>query len=136
MDVLAPDLPAGLCEEAQAEWQRIVPELEAIGLLATVDRSILMRYCQAWADWLSLNENLAATGMLVRGRRDALVRNPLWLLRHDAEAVLSDLGKQLGLTPAARLRQGVTHDLPEEETETAVMAIEEYRKRLAEGSPL
>ncbi len=126
-------MPTGLAEEAQAEWNRVVPELESIGLLATVDRGVLMRYCQAWADWLALNERLAASGMLIRGRRDTLVRNPLWLLRNDAEAVLSDLGKQLGLTPAARLRQDIKHDMPEEEDNTAVTAIEEYKRRLREG---
>ncbi len=131
VDVSAPAMPPGLCEEAQTEWNRVVPELEAMGLLATVDRAVLMRYCQGWADWLSLNEKLAATGVLVRGRRDALVRNPLWLLRHDAEAVLSDLGKQLGLTPAARLRQDIKHDLPEEEEDVASFAIDEYRRALA-----
>lgn len=133
VDVLAPEMPAGLSDEAQAEWQRIVPELEAMGLLTTVDRGVLMRYCQAWADWVTANEKLAASGMLIRGRRDALVRNPLWLLRNDAEAVLSDLGKQLGLTPAARLRQDIKHDMPEEEDDTATIAIDEYRRRLAEG---
>lgn len=133
VDVLAPEMPAGLSDEAQAEWQRIVPELEAMGLLTTVDRGVLMRYCQAWADWVTANEKLAASGMLIRGRRDTLVRNPLWLLRNDAEAVLSDLGKQLGLTPAARLRQDIKHDMPEEEDDTATIAIDEYRRRLAEG---
>jgi len=131
VDVLAPEMPPGLSDEGQAEWQRIVPELEAMGLLTTVDRGVLVRYCQAWADWVTANERLAASGMLIRGRRDALVRNPLWLLRNDAEAVLSDLGKQLGLTPAARLRQDIKHDMPEEEgDDTATIAIDEYRRRI------
>jgi P27 family predicted phage terminase small subunit len=131
VDVLAPEMPDGLCEEAEAEWLRVVPELEAIGLLATVDRAVLIRYCQAWADWHDLNGKLAATGPLIKGRRDALVRNPLWLLRRDAEETLSDLGKQLGLTPASRLRQGVTHDLPEDDDHAVgVAAIAEYRKML------
>ena len=134
VDVLAPEMPAGLSGEAQAEWQRIVPELEAMGLLTTVDRGVLMRYCQAWADWLTANEKLAASGMLIRGRRDALVRNPLWLLRNDAEAVLSDLGKQLGLTPAARLRQDIKHDMPEEEDDTQAIAIDGYRRRISRGT--
>jgi P27 family predicted phage terminase small subunit len=133
VDVQAPEMPAGLSDEAEAEWQRIVPELEAMGLLTTVDRGVLIRYCQAWADWVTANEKLAASGMLIRGRRDALVRNPLWLLRNDAEAVLSDLGKQLGLTPAARLRQDIKHDMPEEEDDTQAVAIDEYRKRLEGG---
>jgi P27 family predicted phage terminase small subunit len=127
--VAAPDRPDGLEGEAQAEWERVVPELEAIGLIATVDRSVLIRYCRSWADWCEVDRNLQATGMLIKGRRDGLVRNPLFLLRSDLENTLSDLGKQLGLTPAARLRAGVEHQEQVEEDEVAPTKIAEYRRR-------
>lgn len=123
-------MPKTITGESLAEWERLVPEIEAMGLLATIDRGVLIRYCRAWEDWCELDEKLQATGMLVKGRRDGLVRNPLWIMRSDIEATLADLGKQLGLTPAARLRAGVVHDQPEQETTAAPAAIEDYRKRL------
>ncbi len=130
--VARPALPKALAKEAKFEWKRIVPELEEAGLLATVDRAVLIRYCRSWQDWCDLDEKLLATGMLVRGaRQNELVRNPLWLMRRDAEATLIDLGKQLGLTPAARLRAGVKHEQPDKETSVAPAAIEDYRKRLS-----
>jgi P27 family predicted phage terminase small subunit len=113
-----------------AEWNRIVPEIEAMGLIALVDRAVLVRYCRAWADWCDIDEKLQATGLLVNGRRNGLVRNPLWLLRHDIETVLSDLGKQLGLTPVARQRAGVVHELPPQEDEVAPTAIADYKRRV------
>ncbi len=126
-----PPLPRNLAKEAKYEWKRIVPELEAAGLLATLDRGVLIRYCRAWQDWCDLDVKLLATGMLVRGaRQNELVRNPLWLMRRDAEATLIDLGKQLGLTPAARLRQGVKHEQPDKEVSVAPAAIADYRRRL------
>ncbi len=128
--VARPEMPDGFAAEAVAEWQRVVPEIEAMGLLATVDRAALIRYCRAWQDWCEIDEKLRASGPLIRGRRDGLVRNPLWLLRSDVEATLSDLGKQLGLTPAARLRAGVEHEHEEPEESVAPAAIEEYRQRL------
>jgi P27 family predicted phage terminase small subunit len=130
IDVCRPEMPDSLSAEARAEWERVVPEIEAMGLLATVDRAALIRYCRAWQDWWEIDEKLRASGVLIRGRRDGLVRNPLWLLRSDAEAILSDLGKQLGLTPAARLRAGVEHEQEEPEDSVAPAAIAEYRKRL------
>jgi P27 family predicted phage terminase small subunit len=129
--VARPAMPRKLQGEARTEWNRVVPEIEGMGLLATVDRGVLIRYCRAWADWCQLDENLQATGLLVQGRHSGLVRNPLWLMRSDIEATLSDLGKQLGLTPAARLRAGVTHEQPEPEDEVAPKAIEDYRRRLS-----
>jgi len=46
----------------------------------------------------------------VRGQKGNLVRSPVWLLRRDAEQVLTELGRQLGLTPLARLRAGIVHE--------------------------
>ncbi len=129
--VAHPALPKALTKEAKYEWKRIVPELETMGLLATIDRAVLIRYCRAWQDWCDLDEDLKATGMLVAGRIErTLVRNPLWLMRRDAEATLIDLGKQLGLTPQARLRAGVKHEQPDKEVSVAPAAIADYRKRL------
>jgi P27 family predicted phage terminase small subunit len=108
-----------------------VPEIEAMGLLATLDRGALIRYCRAWADWCVLDEKLQATGLLVQGRGTSLVRNPLWMMRSDIENTLRELGKQLGLTPAARLRAGLKHEEPEvDESKVQIVAIEEYRKRM------
>ncbi len=98
----SPPTPKTLTGEARAEWRRIVPDLEAIGELETVDRSILLRYCVAWGDWHELNTQLQATSKLIRGARGNLVRNPLWIMRSDIESTLSDLGRQLGLSPASR----------------------------------
>lgn len=125
-------MPDGFEGEAAAEWQRVVPEIEAMGLLATLDRGVLVRYCRGWADWCELDEKLQANGMIVKGRRDSLVRNPLWMMRSDIEVTLEALGKQLGLTPAARLRAGVKHEEPEaDDSKARVTAIQDYRKRLA-----
>lgn len=123
-------MPSFLHGEARAEWRRVVPQIEKMGMLAVVDRGVLIRYCTAWADWCDLTEKLAQTGVLAR-RREGVVRNPLWMIRADAEATLSDLGKQLGLTPNARIRAGVVHEFPAEGDEAeGPTAIEDYKRRL------
>ena len=45
-----PDAPAWLTAAAVAEWQRLRPELERIGLLTLVDQGTLAVYCQAVAE--------------------------------------------------------------------------------------
>ena len=129
-----PPMPRDLPAEAKAEWRRIVPELESIGLLATIDRGLLIRYCTAWADWVELEGLLQRSGKLIKGQKGNFVRNPLWLMRRDAEEVVTDLGRQLGLTPVARLRVGVVHERPNEEEEKKrwPTSMEEYRQMLAE----
>ena len=129
--VARPGMPRILSPEAKAEWRRVVPELEEMGVLVTVDRAVLIRYRTAWADWIELQELLSKSGKLIRGQKGNLVRNPLLLIRRDVEATLSDLGRQLGLSPSARLRADIAHERPtSEETPAGVLAIEEYRRRL------
>lgn len=127
-----PPMPRTLPAEAKAEWRRVVPELESIGLLATIDRGVLIRYCVAWADWVELHGLIQQSGKLLKGAKGNLVRNPLWLMKWDAEQTVTELGRQIGLTPVSRLRAGVAHERPEEpEEELASLAvIEEYRRRL------
>jgi len=132
--VARPPMPRSLPEEAKAEWKRVVPELEEIGLLASIDRGVLIRYCTAWADWCEFARLLERSGKLIRGQKGNLVRNPVWMMKRDAEQTIADLARQLGLTPSARLRAGVVHDRPPdpEEEFRRVAVMEEYRKMLSQ----
>jgi P27 family predicted phage terminase small subunit len=123
-------MPRDLPEEAKAEWRRIVPELEKAELLASVDRALLIRYCCAWADWLEIQRLIQQSGKLLKGARGNLVRNPLWFQLQDAGATVTELGRQLGLTPVARLRAGITLEAPEVDGLGAPMTVlDELRLR-------
>ena len=99
----------------------------------TVDRALLIRYCSTWAEWVEIDAMVTKTGRLVRGQKGNLVRNPLWLIRRDAGQALNDLAAQLGISPTARLRNGVRHERPEPaRDEEGISAIEEYRRMLAQ----
>jgi P27 family predicted phage terminase small subunit len=130
--VARPSLPRTLAGEARAEWNRVVPELEEMGVIASVDRALLIRYCRAWGEWCELDALLDQSGKLIRGQKGNLVRNPIWLLRRDAEETVTELARQLGLSPMARLRAGVAHVRPPDpgEEERRIAVIDEYRRRL------
>ena len=127
-----PSMPRDLPAEAKAEWRRVVPELESIGIIATIDRALLVRYCSAWADWVELQRLIQTSGKVLKGARGHLVRNPLWFQLQDAGATVTELGRQLGLSPVARLRAGIAHERPADpdEQSPAIAALEEYRKVL------
>ena len=124
-----PVMPRTLSAEAKREWRRVVPELVAMGWIATVDRGALIRYCTIWADWVELDEALQRSGKLTRGRDGTPVRNPLWLMRRDAADMAANLARDLGLSPAARLRNGVKHEPPAPDAD-APTALDDYRKRM------
>ena len=46
-----PECPSFLTGEARAEWERITPHLETLGLISQIDRAALSGYCAAWADF-------------------------------------------------------------------------------------
>ena len=129
--VEAPEMPDDMDGEAAAEWERIVPEIEAMGLVATLDRAVLIRYCRGWAEWLNLDEKIREIGFLVKGDRGLLKRNPLAMMRSDIETTLEALEKQLVLPASSRLRAGVKHEEQGvDEGKARVDSIEDYRKRL------
>ena len=135
--IARPSRPRTFGGEALAEWNRIVPELEQMGILAKVDRAILIRYCTLWADWVEVNAALQKTGMIVEGYR-GLARHPLWLVRNDLLTHLANLSRELNLDPTARLRAGVEHRRPagtEEDRQGEIASIDDYRARLTASEP-
>ena len=102
----APKPPADLAGEAFAEWSRIVPDLDKIGLLALVDRAYLVAYCEAWASFCEAREMLHDKGALVVGRDGGLVRNPAAMVMKDSLDLMLKYGAKFGLSPADRARLG------------------------------
>lgn len=51
-DVEIPECPAHLEGEARAEWARIAPHLEKLGLISQIDRAALTGYCDTWGEYV------------------------------------------------------------------------------------
>jgi P27 family predicted phage terminase small subunit len=100
-----PDAPDWLDEEALAEWDRIVPDLDRLGVLALVDRAALSTYCAAWSVWVRA-ERLLQEDDLVAERRagNGPAKNPAWQIWREAATTASALAKELFITPSSRLR--------------------------------
>lgn len=100
----APKPPHWLKDEALAEWGRIVPELEAIGMLSVVDRAALTAYVSAWATFVEATKDIEQRGVVVPSARDddGMVKNPSVQMQRDALAQIKTWCIEFGLTPAAR----------------------------------
>ncbi len=55
-----PECPAHLEDEARAEWGRIAPYLERLGLISQIDRAALTGYCDAWGEYVWACERIKA----------------------------------------------------------------------------
>ncbi|WP_326659604.1 phage terminase small subunit P27 family [Streptomyces sp. NBC_00385] len=100
-----PDAPEWLDAEALAEWDRIVPDLDRLGVLALVDRAALSTYCAAWSVWVRA-ERLLQEDDLVAERRagNGPAKHPAWQVWREAATTVSALAKELFITPSSRLR--------------------------------
>lgn len=104
--VLAPKAPAmpDLSRDAANEWRRITKELERAGVLAEVDRGILVAYCQAWAHMMEAERILRREKVVRPNREKVPVKHPAWQVWREANRTLVNAAGQLYLTPVARLR--------------------------------
>ena len=58
----SPEMPNWLNKEAKLEWNRIVPELDGVGLLQRVDLAMISGYCQAWGLYIEAEKILQEKG--------------------------------------------------------------------------
>lgn len=107
----APTPPHWLKAESLAEWGRIVPELEAIGLLSVVDRSALTAYVTSWATFAECAQDIEARGVMVPGRDGDLVKNPSVAMQRDALQQIKVWVTEFGLTPSARAKMTLPSEM-------------------------
>lgn len=107
-----PTCPAHLSGAARYEWRRIVPELEALGLLTQIDRAALAAYCQAYGRWviaerkLSQLSSMSADKMayLYKTTNGNLIINPLLSVANKAMEHMHKFLVEFGMTPSSRSR--------------------------------
>lgn len=100
----APSPPSWLDREARAEWRRVVPRLEAMGVLARTDRAALAIYCQLWSRWVGQVRGLAGEPQTVLSAEGVPKANPVFGLCDRTEGRIRQYLAEFGLSPATRAR--------------------------------
>ena len=112
----APVAPSWLDAEAKAEWKRLAPELEKLGLLTVLDRAAFAVYCCIWSDFKMLSEIIEREGAVIEGHRGVPRKHPLLPALHQAMDGVRVWAQEFGMTPLSRTRLQVTVP-PEEESD-------------------
>lgn len=129
----APNVPTNLSREAKAEWLRIVPELDQLGLLTVVDRAALTHYCEAHAEAVACSAAIrigrfieqdvfARESGLKTGTRQII--NPAIKQRNEAWRIVRGFLAEFGLTPSSRTRLTGRGDGPKVEKDPLQELIE------------
>ena len=99
-----PSCPSHLDRLAKAEWRRIVPELQQLGLLTRVDRAALAAYCACWSRWVTAEREISKHGLTVVTPNGYPVQSPHVNISNKALAQLKAFVQEFGLSPASRTR--------------------------------
>ena len=106
-----PACPEWLNAEAKAEWARLVPDLETMGLLSRLDRPALAAYCQAWSRWVQAEAQVAKYGTIVKSPVKGFpMKSPYLTVADQALETMRKLMVEFGLTPSSRSRIRVLRD--------------------------
>jgi len=102
-------VPEDLSADAREIWVTIVQAVHHTGVLTSADVDTLRMYCEAFVRYRLAEDMLTKTGPLIKGRNGEFVKNPLHQIVRDNALLVRALGRELGLTPAAR--SGLRGDL-------------------------
>lgn len=97
-----PIMPRWLKGEARKEWQRLVPELMAVGIITRLDRDLLAIYCHTFAEYLDLLKLTDATRPIIRTTNRNIIQNPVLGILNRTITRLIRIGAELGLSPTSR----------------------------------
>ncbi len=98
-----PDRPNWLDAEGRREWDKVVPQLEALGVLATIDAAMLADYCSAQALAVKATRIYQRQGpqVTVNGQKQ---RHPMIKVAQEARAQARLFAGEFGLSPSSRSR--------------------------------
>ena len=104
-----PVCPRWISKRAKRAWKELIPLLDAMGVLALIDRNALIRYVQSWAAWREAHEFLNKHGSSYplkdkSGKAVGFKAFPQVKMVAELSAQLGRLEGQFGMTPAARSR--------------------------------
>ena len=102
--IVVPDAPDHLTADALTEWNRVVPLLEAMGIICELYRAPLAVYCQAWGRYVHAERKLAELGdaELVSTTPSGYKQIGVWLqVSNRAAEQMKTFAAEFGMTPSA-----------------------------------
>lgn len=108
-----PRCPHWLNKRSRAMWRVVAEQLDAMGVLATIDGNALARYCEMMCRFVRLSEYIEANGETYEVERfdkdgncvsSTVQMRPEVAIAGNLDAALLKLEKEFGMTPSARAR--------------------------------
>ena len=98
------ECPPELGPAARQEWERIVSELIAKGVLSRFDRGPLAAYCTAFALAMEAAEMVHKHGAMIKSPNGFPMQSPYLSHLNQQVATMMRIATEFGFTPASRSR--------------------------------
>lgn len=122
-----PDRPDWVQGVAAAIWDQVVPRLATAGLARSIDGQALGRYCCLFEEWLRAKDQIKlSTTYPLKDENDRVIavrELPQAGAMRKLSALLLQIEREFGLTPASRTRIHVEND------KTVAKDTDELRRR-------
>jgi len=110
-----PNAPSYMDEDAKRVWRYTLEQLRPTGMVTKADRDMLAAYCVAVVQFERATRLVQQAGVLIKGRKDGVVKNPAAQIQRDAFQMMKQASAEFGLTPRARAEIKVDPDVSEDE---------------------
>jgi len=107
----SPEPPKPLSRRAKMHWRKLVPQLQAVGLIGEIDRDAMGMYCEAQARWSEANQEIQKNGVIVVSPQGFPMQSPYLAISNKAFEQMRQLLPEFGMTPSSRTRIETPADL-------------------------
>lgn len=97
-----PSCPTWMPVDGKRAWKRLVPILDDLGILSTLDEGVLAGFCASYARMVEAEREVTRDGVTIEGYRGSRVKHPALQIVRDSRSTLLSFARELGLTPKAR----------------------------------
>jgi P27 family predicted phage terminase small subunit len=111
-DPAIPTRPGWLLPEAKREWNRIVPQLSALGLLTALDRGAIAGGCQWWGMFVDAVKDIEKNGTTFETDTGYQGPRPSVALAIKSWQQYLAFAARFGLTPSDRSRLSIPEKAP------------------------
>jgi len=112
---VAPECPSWLDKTAKKEWNRVVPELEKLGLISQLDRTALAIYCQSYSQLVACEKALAKEELTYETPSGQKKPNPYIAIIRDLKTTIRQYLSEFGLTPSSRSRMSISGETDDDD---------------------
>ena len=99
-----PVRPRHLTREGGAEFTRLAAELDQLGLLAKIDLTSFIIYCETFATWIRAKRVIAKRGFTYTAEGGIIRKRPEVSIMEQAARTVRQFAVEFGLTPSSRTR--------------------------------